>query len=73
LRLSGEQSTLVMGEGRNPGVEQLKALANEHGLKNAARILAGVRKAVARWREYAAVAGVTAKSTREIAAGTVVT
>lgn len=63
----GEQSSMVMGEGRNPGIEQLKALGKEHNLKNAPRILAMVQTAVSRWRHHAAAAGVTAKSTKEIA------
>ena len=62
----GEQSSMVMGEGRNPGVEQLKALGKEHSLKNAPRILAKVQAPVSRWRHHAAAAGVTAKSTKEI-------
>jgi serine/threonine-protein kinase HipA len=64
---AGEQSTMVMGEGKNPGVEHLTALGKEHNLKNAPRILAKVQKAVARWRHHAGAAGVSAKSTREIA------
>jgi hypothetical protein len=58
---------MVMGEGRNPGVEQLRVLGQEHNLKNAPRILAKVRKAVARWRDHAAEAGVSAKSTKAVA------
>jgi len=65
---AGEQSTMVMGEGRNPGVEQVRALGKEHNLKNAARILASVQEAIINWRDYAAEAGVSAKSTKEIAA-----
>lgn len=65
---AGEQSTMVMGEGRNPGVEQLVALGKEHNLKNAKRILAKVQGAVARWKVHAAEAGVSAKSAKEIAA-----
>jgi serine/threonine-protein kinase HipA len=65
---AGEQSTMVMGEGKNPGVLQLRALAKEHALKNAPGILAKVQKAVVRWRVHAAKAGVSAKSTKEIAA-----
>ena len=64
---AGEQSTMVMGEGRNPGVEHLKALGKEHYLKSGPRILARVQKAVARWRDHAAEAGVSAKSTNAIA------
>lgn len=63
----GEQSSMVMGEGKNPGIEQLKALGKEHNLKHAPRILAKVQEAVSRWRHHAAAAGVTAKSTKEIA------
>jgi len=66
---AGEQSTLVMGEGKNPGLEQLRSLGREHGLKSAPRILAKVQKAVARWRDHAATAGVSAKSAKEIAIG----
>jgi serine/threonine-protein kinase HipA len=65
---AGEQSTMVMGEGKNPGTEHLKALGKEHNLKNAPRILTKVRKAVAGWQDHAAEAGVSAKSTKEIAA-----
>ena len=64
---AGEQSTMVMGEGRNPGVEHLKALGKEHNLRNAPRILAGVQKAIARWRDHAGTAGVSAGSTATIA------
>lgn len=64
---AGEQSSLVMGEGKNPGVAQLKVLGKEHNLRNAPHILAKVQKAVARWRKRAAEAGVSAKSTKEIA------
>jgi len=66
---AGEQSTMVMGEGRVPGVEHLTALAKEHNLKNAPLILARVQKAVARWRGHAAEAGVSAKSTKAIGDG----
>jgi len=62
----GEQSTMVMGEGKKPGLEQLQALGKKHGLKNAAHILARVQKAVSRWQKHADKAGVTAKSATEI-------
>jgi serine/threonine-protein kinase HipA len=64
---AGEQSTMVMGEARTPGVEQLGALGREHDLKNAPRILTKAQKAIARWRNHAAKAGVSARSTKEIA------
>jgi serine/threonine-protein kinase HipA len=63
---AGEQSTMVMGDGRNPGIEHLKALGKEHNLKHAPRILGRVQTAVARWRNHAAAAGVSAKSMRLI-------
>jgi serine/threonine-protein kinase HipA len=65
----GEQSTMVMGEGRNPGTEHLLALGREHGLKKAPHILARVRDAVGRWRDHAAEAGVSAKSVGKVAEG----
>ena len=62
----GEQSTMVMGEGKNPGVKQLLALGKKHAIKNAPDILARVQKAISRWRNHADKAGVTAKSAAEI-------
>jgi serine/threonine-protein kinase HipA len=63
----GEQSMLVMGEGRNPGTAQLQALGEQHGLKNAPEILARVKRAVADWPRYAERADLSRKSTKEIA------
>ncbi|MFZ1083712.1 MAG: type II toxin-antitoxin system HipA family toxin [Terracidiphilus sp.] len=63
----GEQSMLVMGEGRNPGIAQLEALGKKHGIKNAPEILAKVKGAVANWPSYAALADVSKKSSNEIA------
>jgi serine/threonine-protein kinase HipA len=62
----GEQSTMVMGEGKTPGVEHLRALGREHSLKRAPGILEKARIAVARWPDHAAEAGVTAQSARRI-------
>ena len=62
----GEQSTLVMGEGRNPGKAELQALGKQHGIKNAPEILAKVKEAVANWPRYAELAEVSRKSTKEI-------
>lgn len=64
----GEQSMLVMGEGRNPGTTQLQALGKKHGIKRAAEILERVREVVAGWDRHAANAGVSRKSAKEIAA-----
>lgn len=63
----GEQSTMVLGEGRNPGKEHLGKLGEKHGLKNASRILAKVQNAVSCWQNHAGHAGVSAKSTKDIA------
>ena len=63
----GEQSMLVMGEGRNPGTAQLQALGKQHGIKNAPEILAKVERAVANWPHYAELADVSRKSTKDVA------
>jgi serine/threonine-protein kinase HipA len=62
-----EQSMLVMGEGKNPGMKELQALGKKHGLKNALDILARVQKAVVNWPRYSEEASVSAKSAKEIA------
>jgi serine/threonine-protein kinase HipA len=62
----GEQSMLVMGEGRNPGTAQLQALGKQYGIKNAPEILAKVKRAVANWPRYAEQADVSRKSAKEI-------
>jgi serine/threonine-protein kinase HipA len=64
----GEQSMLVMGEGRNPGTAQLQALGKRHGIKNTPEILAKVERAVANWPRYAELAEVSRKSTKDVAA-----
>jgi serine/threonine-protein kinase HipA len=63
----GEQSMLVMGEGRNPGTAQLQALGKQYGIKNAPEILAKVERAVANWPRYAELAEVSRKSTKDVA------
>ena len=63
----GEQSMLVMGEGRNPGTAELQALGKKHGIMNAPEILTKVRKAMANWPRYAELADLSRKSTQEIA------
>jgi serine/threonine-protein kinase HipA len=64
----GEQSMLVMGEGRNPGTAELQALGKKHGIMNAPEILAKVKKAMANWPRFAELADVSRKPTQEIAA-----
>lgn len=63
----GEQSMLVMGEGKTPGSNELQALGDKHGLKNAPEILARVQKAIRSWPRYAKEASVSAKSTKDVA------
>lgn len=63
---AGEQTMMVMGEGKNPGVEQLKALAKAHDLRRGPRILEEVREAVSVWRDFAEEAGVGTRSSQEI-------
>ena len=64
----GEQSMLVMGEGKNPGIAQLQILGKQHGIKHAQKILANVQRAVANWTRFAEQAEVSRKSTKEVAA-----
>jgi serine/threonine-protein kinase HipA len=64
----GEQSMLVMGEGRNPCNAELQALGKQHRLKKAPEILAKVQSAVGKWPMFAEQAHVSRKSIDEISA-----
>jgi serine/threonine-protein kinase HipA len=64
----GEQSMPVLGEGRSPGVEDLRALAKKHALKKADAVIDEVRAALAKWPEFADQAGLTKKSAKLITA-----
>ncbi len=64
----GEQSTVVMGEGRSPGIAQLTALGKKHGLKKASEILRRVQGAISRWGVHADEAGLGDRSAKSIAA-----
>ena len=55
----GEQSTLVMGEGKQPKEEHLLRLAKQHRIKNATAILEQTKEAIARWPDFAKLAGVS--------------
>ena len=55
----GEQSMTVMGEGKSPDAEHLRALAKKHDLRNGKAILAEVQAAVAQWSQHADAAGLT--------------
>src|SRR5690606_27700454 len=61
----GEHTLLVSGEGRDPGLPHVRALATTRRLKTRAvnQILAEVRAAVADWPAHAAAAGVSDAST----------
>ena len=62
----GEQSMMVMGEGKAPGVEHLRALAKKHGIARAEEIIEEVRAAVNRWQSFADAVGVSKKSAKMI-------
>ena len=53
---NGEQSTMVMGEGRNPNVENLRKLGKEAKLSNERidKIISQTRIALSKWEELAA-------------------
>ena len=63
----GEQSMLVMGEGRSPGREQLHALFKKHDIKKGEAIIDEVRAAIAQWPKHADAAGLTKTSAQLIA------
>ena len=67
--ISGEQSTTVLGEGRNPGVTELKRLGIEAKLPTAtiATIIEQTRSALARWPVLAAEHGVSRANCKLIA------
>ncbi len=62
----GEQSTMVLGEGKSPGIAQLTALGKKHSLKRASEILAHVQSAIAKWMRHADKVGLSAKSAKTI-------
>lgn len=62
----GEQSMMVMGEGKAPGVAHLRALAKKHGIARYEEIIEEVRAAVYRWQSFADAAGVSKKSAKMI-------
>jgi serine/threonine-protein kinase HipA len=62
----GEQSMLVMGEGRSPGLEHLRALSKKHDLRKREAIIDEVRAAIAQWPKLADAAGLTQKAAKPI-------
>jgi serine/threonine-protein kinase HipA len=64
---NGEQSTLLLGEGKAPGVPGLTELGRKHGIRHAPQILDRARSAVTQWMGFSQRAGVTRKSAVQIA------
>ncbi len=62
----GEHTTLVDGEGRNPGARQLLQIAERQALKGRAGIVDEVRAAVARFGEFADEAGVPSRLKKQV-------
>ena len=65
---SGEHCSMVMGEGKNPGIKQLLELAKISNIKqsDALRIIDKVKSSVSRWSNFAKYAGVSAASCKLI-------
>lgn len=65
---SGEHCSMVMGEGKNPGITALLALAKISNLKktDALSIIDEVKSSVNKWLEFAKIAGVSDLSTQRI-------
>jgi serine/threonine-protein kinase HipA len=64
---NGEQSMLLLGEGREPGIEGLAELGKRHGIRKSKQILERVRSAVGQWTRFSVEAGVTKKAAGRIA------
>lgn len=58
----GEHSSMIMGEGRNPGTKELLKLSVKFQIKNAIEMIEEVKEAVGNWRTFAADAGVSKSS-----------
>jgi len=56
---AGEHSTMINGEGRNPGKKHLLELGDRFSIKNADQIIEEVREVVSKWSEIAKDVGVT--------------
>jgi serine/threonine-protein kinase HipA len=64
----GEHCTSVMGNGKNPGTQELLKLGAQVGLNkaNVETIIAEIKDAVSCWSEFASEAGVSARSKKFI-------
>lgn len=69
--IRGEQSTLVAGVGRDPGVDDLKRLASEVGMdpKQALREIDAVQTALSQWPSLAQGLGLSRGVIHEVAGG----
>jgi serine/threonine-protein kinase HipA len=65
---SGEHSTMVIGEGKNPKMEHLLRLAEVANIKKpkALEIIDQVASSVSRWRDFAHESGVSRQQTQGI-------
>lgn len=63
----GEQSTSVVGNGKDPSVKELLQLGENHLIRNREQIIYEVIEAIAEWRKFATIAGVPKKMLEMIA------
>ena len=65
---SGEHCTMIMGEGRNPGIHHLLELAKISNIKvnNAHHIIEEVKSSVSKWSSFAKDAGVSVSNRKLI-------
>jgi len=63
----GEQSTTVMGEGKNPTMKHLFELADEFQIKKPSIVINEVRESINQWPKIADNSGVTSESKKLIA------
>ena len=65
---SGEHCSMVMGEGKKPGIKQLLALAKISNIKksDALKIIDQVKSSVSKWSNFAKDAGVSSSSSKLI-------
>jgi serine/threonine-protein kinase HipA len=65
---SGEHSSMVIGEGKNPGINQLLELAKINNIKksDALKIIDEVKSSVSQWSSFAKDADVSSTSNKLI-------
>ena len=62
----GFHSTMIAGESKNPGRNELMKLASHFGLKNAGYIIQEVQEAIRQWRAIATEQGITKETKNTI-------